>query len=375
MTARLARRLTFLTLALATVLAVGLPASTRAATGTGPTFMPSSVLTHLHVVRRETGVSTTVHWRISDGRVREQQVIDLDPVDEHVVIDQHRHFLLGNGFPRRVTDVTVTKNVATVAPDGYDLLDADVMNYAWPTIARVRAGAAKLTFGGRGLLKASYRLGANECAGLKAGTRTIFLDAATLVPVRVTDRRGGVVDRDLRFARRGGRASDFAKLTVAGRRQLMVDEGFTRRTAAAAAAKLDVPISVPSALPDGFKLAYSGSASAGRAIGPEASFPRSKGVFFAKWRRGLESIDFTIRGATSTLARDWDESDPFGAECETTLSTSTETVGTSTAHYAVGEDRAPRLWWRSGTTLYTLSGPFAADQLVAIAASLRSVPG
>lgn len=373
MTHRIARRLTLVTLSLATIIAVALPVGARAATGSGETFAPSVYLDSLHVLRKETGVQTWVHWRSTDGRVRQTQTIDLDPRDEHVVIDQERSFLLGTGFPKRVTGVTVTRNMATVAPDGYDSLNFDVMDVVWPSLARVRGGSAKFTFGGAGLLKMTHPLGSNECAGLRSGTRTLFVETGTLVPRRVIDRRAGKVERDTRYARRGGRVADFAPLKVIGKRRVVADEGFVRRSPAAAAKVLDVQISVPRLLPTGFKVANTGSATKGGMLGPEGSFPRSKGVFFAKWRRGLESLDFTIRPATGTLASDWDDSDPFGGECETTLSTSTEQVGTNVAHYAVGEERSPRLWWRAGRTLYTLSGPFSAAQLVAVANSLENV--
>jgi hypothetical protein len=97
-------------------------------------------------------------------------------------------------------------------------------------------------------------------------------------------------------------------------------------------------------------------------------------VLFARWTLGLEGIDFTSRPARSTLIRDWDESDPFGGECAT-AATSTIAVGTATAHYAQGEYGNPRLWWRDGTTLYTLSGPFGAEQLATIARSLTPMAG
>lgn len=371
MTARFARRCSLLVLAMAIMLAVALPGGTRAAATSGPEYGPSVVLQHLHLVKRDTGVTTTFHWRRSDGRVRQLQLIDLDPVDERVVIDQQRDMIIGNGLPSAVRDVNVIRNSTTVAPDGYDPLDVDVMSVAWPLIARVRAGGAPLVFGGAGLRKATTKLAANECAGLRAGTRTVYLDTKTFVPVRVIDRRGGTIDRDTRFAKRSGRATDFAPLKIVGKRRTY-DEGYVRRTPVAASKLLAFRVSMPTALPTGFVLDHTGSAKTGNTVGPEASFPRSNGLFFAKWRRGLESIDFTIRGAKGTLAKDWDESDPFGGECSA-ATTSTIQVGSVTAKYAVGEEFAPRLWWRTGSTLYTLSGPFSKQQLATVAASLTPV--
>jgi hypothetical protein len=373
MTARFFRRFTFLVCSCALVLSIALTSASHAATGTGATFAPSVVPQSLHVVRRDLGVTTTLHWAAASGHVRELQRIDLDPTDEHVVLDQWKSLLIGDGFPASLTHVNLNRNTSVVAPDGADLLDTDLMDVVWPFVGRVRGGETKVfTFGGVGLLKATEHLGANECAGLKSGSRTLFVNAKTLVPVRVIDKRGGKVERDTRFTPRAATTTDFARLRIQGT-QMVNDEGYVRRFPGAAAKLLDFPVSMPTSVPAGFKLDHTGSNVRGATVGPEASFPTSKGLFFARWRHGLERIDLTIRGARSTLASDWDTNDPFGGECETTFSNTKVTVGTHAGHYTIGEERSPRLWWRVGSTLYTLSGPMSAQQLVAIAESLKVV--
>lgn len=362
MTARTARRFTLAVCSVALVLAVALPSTSNAATGAGESYGPSTVLTALHVVRRDVGITTTVHWAGASGHVRETQLIDLDPTDERVVLDQWKSLLIGDGYPAALTHVNLNRNTALVAPDGSDLLDTDVMDVVWPFLARVRAGDASVfAFGGKGLLKATEHLGANECAGLRSGTRTVFVNAATFVPVRVIDKRGGKVERDTKFAVRAATKSDFAPLKITGKK-MVSDEGYVRRTPSAAAKLLPFQVAMPTSLPAGFKLDHTGSSKRGATVGPEASFPTSNGLFFARWHRGLERIDLTIRGARSTLASDWDDSDPFGGECETTFLNKTIAIGNRTGHYTIGEERRPRMWWRDGTTLYTLTGAMSAEQ-------------
>lgn len=373
MTARLIRRCTLFVCSLALVIAITLPSASRAATGDGASFGPSSTPTALHLIRTDVGVTTTIHWARTSGRVRELQLIDLDPKDERVVLDQWKSLVIGDGFPGKLSNVNLNRNTALVAPDGGDLIDADVMNVVWPLLARVRSGESKVFgFGGAGLLKATQRLGANECAALKSGTRTVFVNAATLVPVRVIDKRGGKVDRDTKFRTKPGTRSDFAPLKITGK-QMVNDEGYVRRTPLAAAKLLKFPVSMPATLPAGFQLDHTGSNVRGAMLGPEASFPYSNGVFFARWRKGLEHVDLTIRGARSTLVRDWDDSDPFGGECETTHTTTPVSISGRPGQYTIGEERNARMWWRDGSTLYTLSGPMSAAQLTAIATSLTKV--
>jgi len=131
-------------------------------------------------------------------------------------------------------------------------------------------------------------------------------------------------------------------------------------------------VSMPTALPAGFRFDFSGTAARGQMVGPEASFERSTGLFAARWSRGIEPLELTIRKARGTLTRDWDQSSPFGVECGASDDSSVM-VGTRPGNYSVGEFGSANLWWRTGTTLYTLSGPFSSAQLINIATSLQPV--
>ena len=353
---------------------VGAGASALAATVQGPEFAPDVRLSQLHVTRSERGMTTVIHWK-GPNRYRSVQRVDLDPRDDLYVADVAGSTLsFGEGLPGAVRDLQVSRNAQQVTPDGWSSLDAELMHWAWPFIARVRSGTITLdrvTVGGRALLRGTIPLAANQCAGYGVGTRTIHLDPRTLVPVRILERRGRTVDLNATITSRRAQASDFARLRVVSR-QSVRDEKYVRQTLAQANATATWPIAMPTALPAGFTMAALGTAPQGGYLGPEGSFPRSRGVFFAKWTYGLEVLDLTIRPARSTLTRDWDLSDPFGGEC-TTSTDSEVMVGPITAKYAQGENGSPRLWWRDGTTLYTLSGPFSAEQLATVARSLAPV--
>ena len=66
--------------------------------------------------------------------------------------------------------------------------------------------------------------------------------------------------------------------------------------------------------------------------------------------------------------------DPFGFECGSEQA-STVDVGGAKATFASGAEIVPHLYWRSGRVLYTVSGPFPAATLAAVARSLEPVGG
>lgn len=362
------RALMMLTTALA--VAVAAPLSAFAATGTGANFGPSVVLQELHGTRTVPGSRMVIHWM--PDHYRELEAMEIDPSLEHTVIDiQGTTFLVGSGVPSRVTDTITSRNYPTVSPDAYLSFNSNLLDYAWPLVTGMRAGTTTLTpvkLGGISYLRGVTKVTANECAGLKSGQRTVWLNAATLVPAHVVERRRGETTLDMRFTARGRRTGDWSPLKIVGRTAKYY-YGDVRSTPAIAASKVSFPVGLPAALPSGFAFQYAGYAKSGETLGPEGSMPRSAGLVFAQWRRGLETIDFTIRGAKGTLAADWDDLSPFGTECgfERVLPVQ---IGAVTGHYSSGEYGPAHLWWRTGTTLYTVSGAYSRDQLAAIANSV-----
>jgi hypothetical protein len=69
--------------------------------------------------------------------------------------------------------------------------------------------------------------------------------------------------------------------------------------------------------------------------------------------------------------RDW-PADPFGRECRP-LTQRSVTVRGVPATFGIGPETRPHLFWREGGVLLTLSGPFPAETLVAVADSLAPV--
>lgn len=365
-------------LAVAALVASG-SSNAAAAEGSGADFRASVVVNELHATLRSTWMSgdsdvAVVHWR--GDRMRRISASGM-PV-ERVLTEYARGTEVYSSLVRgRARRISTSRGMSPAPPDASALLGWDLMRFAWPLVAHVRRGGAPLTevtVGTRELLRATTRVHANECAGLRAGTRRVDLDADTLVPVRVVERRGGRTTLDLAVTTRGRRTTDFARIPISGVGFAPIDHGFRYRTPAQADALLAFDVSMPTTIPEGFTLFRTGSAAQGGVMGPEGSFTRSRGAYFATWRRGLEELHLTIRGARGTLARDWDRSDPFGAECSF-VTTTTVAVGSSTARYAYDDDGAPRLWWREGTTLYTLSGAYSAEQLATVANSLTAIAG
>lgn len=267
----------------------------------------------------------------------------------------------------------VARRGYVAAPDGYtvfDLLDSSVDTL----LARMRAGtttAVAARTGGRATLRGTVRLGPNDCAGLRGGVRTIHLDARTLVPLRIVTRRSGSRTQTLSLTglrvNRLIPAGTFLPVSVAAG-AFTADQGFRRVSPAAAAARLPYVPETPAALPAGFTLAVSGWAPRGAVNGAEGSIPSRPALFAAVYARGVERIEVTQRRA---VGGDW-PGDPFAGECRP-LTTRQVSVGGVAATYAIGPETGPHLYWRDGAVLHTVSGPFPADDLVAVAASLTPV--
>ncbi len=238
-------------------------------------------------------------------------------------------------------------------------------------LAHARGGRRKLVetaLQGRPAYKAAVPLRANECAGLRAGRATIWLDRETLLPLRLVEEHAGQPtwiwsyrydDLNVRLPE-----STFSPPEL-GKKPLREDIGFVRAAPARAAGRLSYTPSLPTVLPPGFELAVSGWARKSGSTGPEGSNRPSRELFAAVFRRGWEAIEVTQRLA----APPW-TSDPFGYECGFEHIEKAK-VGPATATYGAAPEIVPHLYWRQGRLLFTVSGPFPKADLVAIASSLR----
>jgi hypothetical protein len=260
------------------------------------------------------------------------------------------------------------------APDGAGLW-ALLSPSSDTLVARARAGSASLTPAralGRATLRGTVRLGGNDCAGLRGGVRSIDLDRATLLPVRIPTQRAGsraeVVTLAPRALNRPVPAAAFRPAGPIRAGDPRLDQGFRRTSPAAASRHLPYAPELPAAVPDGFALAVSGWAPRSGTTGAEGSIPPGRALFQAVYARGWERIEVTQRAAGG---RAWPD-DPFGVECMR-LSTRSVTVGGVPATFGIGPEIAPHLFWRDGALLHTVSGPFPAATLLEIAESLTPV--
>jgi hypothetical protein len=269
------------------------------------------------------------------------------------------------GFPGRIE-----RRTYAARPDGHS--QSELLGASGEfLLAKARAGRPSLRaarVGGRLALRGTERLRANDCAGLAAGTISVWLDRRTLLPLRTLEIRGSRRFVGQYSYNRIGRAlpnRDFAapRLRAGFER---VDQGFRRTAPAHASGPLPYTPLLPARLPPGYRLAVSGWAPRGSRTGPEGSIAPHRQVFAAVYRRGLERIDVTQRLAAG---RDWPD-DPFGGEC-TFMFRERARVGARAAGYGAGPETTPHLYWRAGALLHTVSGPYPKSTLVAIAESLH----
>lgn len=268
----------------------------------------------------------------------------------------------------------ITRRRYVAEPDGgtpYDPLLSNGVASLW---AHHRAGdpvfsEAKV---GRALsLRARVPIARNVCSGARSGVRIFDLHPKTLLPLRITTKLRGR-RREVTFYRYANinrrQPPGAFRFGPRGDAPFAVDNGFRRTSPRAAAARLGYTPSLPQNLPDGFRLESSGWAPRGATLGPEGTIAPRPRLFAAVYARGVERIDLTIRRAAPG---DWSDS-PLGRECRP-LTTSATTVRGVPATYAISHEIPPHLYWREGSLIYTLVGPFPEETLRQIAESMTPV--
>jgi hypothetical protein len=269
-------------------------------------------------------------------------------------------------------DGTITRHTFPARPDGYpyELVELPAVDAVLGEARGGRSVLRPVTLRARNALRATYRLPANECAALPAGSAEVWLDAETLLPVRQVERRGSrrrVVDIAYTSLNVPLTKSDFLPPVLdldPGR----ADQKFRRASPEQAASRLSYAPLLPTALPPGFALAVSGWAPTSGFVGGEAAIAPRRELFAAVYRRGFERLDLTQRLA----GRGGWPDDPFGVECVPVRLEDARVAG-QPARYGTGPEIVPHLYWRRGRVLFTLAGPFPKADLVAIADSLAPV--
>ncbi|HEU5211456.1 MAG TPA: hypothetical protein VFU10_01675 [Gaiellaceae bacterium] len=269
---------------------------------------------------------------------------------------------------------SVVRNAFAARPDAYSELWARTQDPAMILLGRARGRTAKLKstrINGRAALRGSFALAPNRCAGLKRGTETVWLDRSTLLPLRITEKRSASATTTIEYRAINTPIPPPIFLPPAATtRPTRLNQGFIRTTPAIADKRVPFAASLPTRLPAGFTLSVSGWAPRSARTGAEASNPRYRSLFAAVYRRGWEHIDVTQRLAG---AKGW-LGDPFGFECGAETSSTIDVEGAK-ATFGQGGEIVPHLYWRSGRVLYTVSGPFPAPTLAAVARSLKPVGG
>ena len=274
------------------------------------------------------------------------------------------YFGAQGGIPARVV-----RNAYAARPDRFSELWSRLQDPVDIVLARARGKTLKLastTIAGVPAWRASIALPRNECAGYPRGTETVWLARDTLLPLQIKG-RNETTAVGYRAVNTPIPPALFAP-PVVGKHPARFNQGFVRTTPARADAKVSYDAKLPKDLPSGFRLAVSGWAPQSARTGPEASNPRYAQLFAAVYRRGWEHIDVTQRLAG---ARGWID-DPFGFECGSEQASTVDVDGAK-ATFASGAEIVPHLYWRSGRVLYTVSGPFPAATLAAVARSLEPV--
>jgi hypothetical protein len=268
---------------------------------------------------------------------------------------------------------SVLNRTFAARPDGFFELDR-LRGSSEFVLGKARGGTPvfrTVKLSRRPTFRAEVFLRANDCAALPSGREELWLDQETLLPVRSLERRGNAIVRRVRLTytdiNRPLPAAAFAPPPL-GKRPYRRDDGFRRTSPEVAARHVSYRAALPKRLPPGFALAVSGWAPRSGITGAEGSNPRYKSLFAAVYRRGFERIDVTQRLAGQ---HGW-LNDPFGAECVFEFRERV-TIGAAKGWYGAGPRTTPHLYWQSGRVLFTISGPYPKNDLLAIARSLAPV--
>lgn len=207
----------------------------------------------------------------------------------------------------------------------------------------------------------------------------LVVDRETGIPVRVVERKGEAVLRDLRVERLEVDsvlpAGTFRLDFPAGAEVSRMDDGFRRVTLAAAGAAAGYGPLVPSFVPEGYELAEVAVADRVGPTGTEAGNPPSRSVVSLAYQRGFDQLVVTTRLArVPGWSGGW--SDPV-ATGEGYRDDPEEVVigrgalAGARAELVVAPRGTPHLWARADGLVVTVAGAAGRDELVRIAESLE----
>ncbi len=193
---------------------------------------------------------------------------------------------------------------------------------------------------------------------------TYAIDAREYTPVRITWSVDDTVVRELRFA-----DVDLAALAPEYRQDVpgvaAQDMGFARVKITEAESRTQLAPLTPEFLPEGFTLS------------PPLLSAVDEGdrITAVRYTRGPQEIIVTVRPSPVEAGQPWD--DPFARPEDRPVSPTDVAIeqgpfrGT-TAQMVAGPRDLPSIWGADGTIAFTVSGDLSAEDLVAVATSLRA---
>ncbi len=218
-----------------------------------------------------------------------------------------------------------------------------------------------------------------SCSGEGKGTDAVWIDQSTNLPVRVLRTRGtNTNQRDFSYSSLNEDIEDaaFAFPGPEGHPVDTIDDSrFRRRRLLRPNSVVRFTPRYPTWLPHGYELSIAGYARKSGYVGAsEAEIPRMKGFVAARWNRGIERIDLTMRKSPSqAVTVQWLQRSPFSMPCSNVVKVrKIGFSGEGRGKLAISDNWMPVMWWHQNGVLYTLTGSVSPGELVKVAKSLKA---
>jgi hypothetical protein len=203
----------------------------------------------------------------------------------------------------------------------------------------------------------------------------ITVDQESGMPVRVIERKGGAVIRELRIEDLGVNVKlapgSFEHPFPAGAEVARMDEGFERVGLDKVEGIVGYQPLVPSWLPDGYKLAEVAVARRSAPTGAEGGNPASRSVVSLSYRRGLDQVLVTTRSAAGGQ---W--SDPLATgegflDRPERLVLEAGALARHPAELLLDPRGIPHLWTQTDALVVTVGGALGRAELLRVTESLE----
>jgi hypothetical protein len=206
----------------------------------------------------------------------------------------------------------------------------------------------------------------------------ITVDRATGIPVRVVERKGGAMLRELRVERlavdEDVGPGAFRIAFPQDAEVLRGDDGFRRVALDEVRALAGYVPLVPEWLPEGYELAEVAVAAQGGPTGVEAGNPPARKVVSLSYRRGFDQLVVTTR-----LAGGGDWSDPVATgegyvDNPDAITIRRGALSGTPAELVLEPRGIPHMWAETDELVVTVAGGLGRDELVRVMESLEARP-